>query len=349
MKNIYRKIGEQFDAGNPVIIATVVKGQGSTPRKPGAKMVFFKDGSNIGTVGGGPLEAAVQNLTEKMWIRENAVIKSFYLRNNIAGGLGMVCGGDQQILMAWLSPDPSHQEIIQRLVQPENPQGSRYLVTRLQKEGTGYIHARLGLFDNESVQLGMQENDGVIESLRAGCQRKGLYLTEKPGDVSFFVEKVNHRQTLYLFGAGHVARPIVEIASLVGFRTVVLDDREHFANRSNFPRADKVTVLRDFDSALEGLSFSGDSYVVIVTRGHAHDQVVLEQVLTTSAVYVGMIGSSSKVAHCFQSLLSKGLAQDKLDRVYAPIGMEIGSETPEEIAVSIVAQLVHVRSQLRVK
>ena len=138
-----------------------------------------------------------------------------------------------------------------------------------------------------------------------------------------------------------------KIASLVGFRTVVLDDREKFANQDNFPRADEVIVLEDFNHVLNNLSLARGAYVVIVTRGHAHDQTILEQVLATSATYIGMIGSRTKVAHCFQSLKEKGFSQDQLVRVHAPIGLKIGSETPEEIAVSIVAQLIHVRSQLK--
>ena len=167
-------------------------------------------------------------------------------------------------------------------------------------------------------------------------------------DITFFVEMINSRDTVYLFGAGHVARPLVEVASLVGFQTVVIDDRGRFANQDNFPKADEVIVLQDFRHALKGLSLSDDAYVVIVTRGHAHDQSVLEQVLATPATYIGMIDSRTKVAHCFQSLEDKGFGRDQLARVHAPIGLKIGSETPEEIAVSIVAQLIHVRSQFKI-
>jgi xanthine dehydrogenase accessory factor len=127
----------------------------------------------------------------------------------------------------------------------------------------------------------------------------------------------------------------------------VLDDREQFANRDNFPWADEVIVLKDFHHALEDVQIADDAYVVIVTRGHAYDQCVLEQVLATPATYIGMIGSRTKVALCFQTLAEKGIGRDQLARVHAPIGLKIGSETPEEIAVSIVAQLIHVRSRVK--
>lgn len=345
MKHLFKKLSERFDSGEPVIIATVISGQGSTPRKPGAKMAFFKDGSNTGTVGGGALEADVEKIANAMWTRRGALIKSFNLQDGAAGGLGMVCGGYQQVLLVWLSPDPSHQDLMRRLLRPEGLAGPIYLAIRLQGKGPEFVHAGLGLFDSRKAQFGIKTDKAVVESLREKSRGKEYYLSEPLNGTTFFVERINTRDTLYLFGAGHVARPIVEVASLVGFRTVVLDDRGRFANRDNFPKANEVIVLQDFNHAFEGLSLSDDAYVVIVTRGHAHDQTVLEQALATPAAYIGMIGSRTKVAHCFRSLKDKGFKQDQLARVHAPIGLKIGCETPEEIAVSIVAQLIQVRSQ----
>lgn len=348
MKHLYDKISQRFDAGEPVIVATVIGGKGSTPRKPGAKMVFFTDGPNAGTVGGGAIEAAVEKVAAAMWTKRGAVIQSYTLQNGRAGNLGMVCGGDQQVLLAYLSPDPSHQEVMRWLLRTEDLAGPIYLAIRLQGNGPEYVRAALGLFDSRDAQFGATEDEAVVARLREKCRQKEFYLSEPSGDTTFFVERIKTRETAYLFGAGHVARPIAEIASLVGFRTVVLDDREGFASRDHFPRADEVIVLQDFNHALNGLSLSNDAYVIIVTWSHALDQAVLEQVLTTPAVYIGMIGSRTKVAHCFQSLKDKGFSRDQLARVHAPIGLNIGSETPEEIAVSIVAQLIKVRSQVNV-
>ena len=177
--------------------------------------------------------------------------------------------------------------------------------------------------------------------------RKNEFKLFEPSEgITIYIEKISQRHSLYVFGAGHVARPIVEIAAMVDFRTAVLDDRDQFANRTAFPTADEVIVLKNFDRALDGLQIIDESFVVIVTRGHNFDQRVLEQVLATPAAYIGMIGSRTKVANCFRSLKEKGFDDDQLARVHAPIGLEIGSETPAEIAVSIVAQLIQVRSQL---
>jgi xanthine dehydrogenase accessory factor len=347
MKDLAKKISERFNAGEPVILATVISGQGSAPRKPGAKMAFFLDGLIAGTVGGGALEAAVEKTAAMMWTTKGALIKSFNLQNDEAGGLGMVCGGNQQILLTWLAPNPFHQNLVQKLLQPEDLTAPIYLTIRLQGRGPEFIHADLGLFDSKNAQFGIEKDTTVVQSLQDKFRQKEIYLSESIDDTTYYMERILFQDSLYLFGAGHVARPIVEIASLVGFRTVVLDDREKFASRDNFPKADEVIVLQDFRHALEDLSLSCGGYVVIVTRGHAHDQTVLELVLATPATYIGMIGSKTKVARCFQSLKEKGFSQDQLARVHAPIGLEIGSETPEEIAVSIVAELIHVRSQLK--
>ena len=240
-------MGERFDDGEPVVIATLVSRQGSTPRKPGAKMAFFNDGSNTGTVGGGALEAAVEKIAATMWVCKGAVIKSYNLQNGAAGGLGMVCGGYQQILLAWLSPDRSHQDLVRRLLRPESLAGPIFLAIQLQGNGPEYVHAELGLFDSQNAQFGIKADKDGVESLREKSRRNEFYLSEPSNDTTFFVERINTQETVYLFGAGHVARPIVEVASLVGFRTVVIDDRGQFANRNSFPKADEVIVLQYFN------------------------------------------------------------------------------------------------------
>lgn len=347
MKDLFKKISERLNAGEPVIIATIISGQGSAPRKPGAKMIFLQDGLTVGTIGGGALEAAVEKTAAVMWATKGALIKSFDLRNDEAGELGMVCGGTQQILLAWLAPSESHQNLLQTLVQAGQLFAPTSLAIRLQGCGPEFSHAKLGVLDGKNELFGIESNRAVVQSLQKNLLQKDIYLSEPIHDAVYYVEKIKNEDCLYLFGGGHVAQPVVEIASLVGFRTVVLDDREEFASQDKFPKADEVIVLDDFDHALANLPFASGAYVVIVTRGHAHDQTVLEQVLATSATFIGMIGSRTKVAHCFESLKEKGFSQDQLSRVHAPIGIKIGSETPEEIAVSIVAQLIHVRSQLK--
>jgi len=137
------------------------------------------------------------------------------------------------------------------------------------------------------------------------------------------------------------------LAAMVGFRVQVVDDRAVFANTDRFPDAEKIRVIADFDTALKGLPIDRNAFIVIVTRGHLHDQTVLMQALRTKAAYIGMIGSLSKRNHIFNALLKLGFTEADLKRVHAPIGLAIGAETPEEIALSITAELVQTRAKER--
>jgi xanthine dehydrogenase accessory factor len=164
------------------------------------------------------------------------------------------------------------------------------------------------------------------------------------GEMDIFVEPVIQTPTLFLFGGGHISLALARIAKMLGFRVAVIDDRAEFANRDRFPDADLV-IAQDFDKAFSGLRIDRLSYLVIVTRSHKDDQRVLEQALKTQARYVGMIGSKTKVKAVFGNLLERGADSKTLDMVHSPIGLEIHAETPEEIAISIMAEIVKVRRE----
>jgi xanthine dehydrogenase accessory factor len=149
---------------------------------------------------------------------------------------------------------------------------------------------------------------------------------------------------LYIFGAGHVSLFTARVGAMIGFRTVVLDDRADFANRDRFPEADEVVVLDSLENGFAGLDVGEDAFIVVVTRGHLHDRNVLAGALRTPAKYVGMIGSKKKRDKIYDSLLNDGFTQADIDRCYCPIGLTIGAQTPEEIAVSIAGELIRVRA-----
>ena len=171
------------------------------------------------------------------------------------------------------------------------------------------------------------------------AQRWGL----EPGDtLDVFVEPIIAIPTLYLFGGGHVSLQIAKIAKMVGFKIVVIDDRPAFANKERFPMADEARV-EDLYTVFERLKIDDQSYIVAVTRGHQHDEPVIEQAIRTEARYIGMIGSKRKISRMWKKLIERGADKTRLAQVQAPIGLEIGADTPEEIAVSIVAQLIESR------
>lgn len=166
------------------------------------------------------------------------------------------------------------------------------------------------------------------------------------GDIEIFVEPILVTPPLYIFGGGHIALPLVKMAHIVGFKIIIIDDRPEFANRERFPEAEQ-TIVSDMTAAFENLTVEPSSYIVIITHGHKGDEAALAGALKTPARYIGMIGSKEKNRAVFSRLLAKGYAQEELDRVHAPIGLRIMAQTSEEIAVSIVAELIQIRRSIR--
>ena len=206
-----------------------------------------------------------------------------------------------------------------------------------------------------TVGGGCVESDvrkGAMDVMRDGKPRTfNFNLDQQPdddngvvcgGSLQVFVEPVMPPPRLYILGAGHVGLAVYKIANLAGFETVVADDRDQYANRERFPEAHQV-LAGDMDEILSGLAPSDASYIVIVTRGHRYDLRVLRWALETPAHYIGMIGSGRKVLAIYQQLESEGVARECFKRVFAPIGLDIQAATPEEIAVSIVAELIAIR------
>ena len=167
----------------------------------------------------------------------------------------------------------------------------------------------------------------------------------KKKKIEILLKPIVSKATVYIFGTKHVSQQLATIAKKVQFKVVVIDDQEIFANRDRFPEADDVLVF-EFEKCFDLLTVDESSYIVIVTRGHLYDGAVLEQAIKTRARYIGMIGSKNKIQTLYRNLMKKGVPKETLDRVYAPIGLDINSETPEEIAVSITAELIKVRGQV---
>ena len=164
------------------------------------------------------------------------------------------------------------------------------------------------------------------------------------GVMDIYIEPITPSSRVFIFGGGHISLSLSKMSTMVGFQTVVIDDRPQFANKERFPEAEEV-IAEEFPLVLPKLKVNQGSYLVIVTRGHAYDQEVLEWALGQEVKYIGMIGSRKKIQTVYDALKQKGIPPDQLQRVYAPIGLNIGALTPEEIAVSIVAQMIQVRRQ----
>ena len=252
--DIYEQIVQLRREGRRGAVATIVNVRGSIPSFRTAKMLVRDDGSIVGTIGGGCVEADVWQAAREVMESDKPRTLTFDLNQDPKNDTGLVCGGTLEV----------------------------------------------------------------------------------------FVEPVLPPVLLYVFGAGHVAANLCKVAANAGFDLVITDDRTSYATRERFPDAHEVHAM-EFDEAMEKLDPNETSYIVIVTRGHRDDMRILRWAVQTRARYVGMIGSKRKVIEIFKTLRAEGLPAHLFDRVHAPIGLDIGAITPEEIAVAITAELIAIR------
>src|ERR1700736_5915258 len=252
--DVYEELVRLRRLGQKCAIATIVQVNGSIPSYESAKLLVREDGSMLGTVGGGCVEAEVWNVAREVMETEKPRHLTFSLGQDAAYDNGLICGGQ----------------------------------------------------------------------------------------LNVFVEPVVPQPRAFIFGAGHISKSLSKVANLAGFATVIVDDRESFANRERFPEADEL-YAEDYEAVFPKLVINGTSYVIIVTRGHRDDMRVLRWAVETPARYIAMIGSKRKVIGVVKELEKEGLPRESFERIFAPMGLEIGAETPEEIAISVVGEMIAMR------
>ncbi len=343
MNMIAQTACELLDKGEAFVLATIINHSGSTPRTSGSKMIVTADGRGIGTIGGGLLEAgAMSRAAEMIRLGQSARI-SFDLSHDTVDSMDMICGGQAEVLLDCVSPTEMNRAVFNRWrrMLDERQRGSLFIIVMGSENEVGTTAHGLATVDGEIVgdfPLPDMEREKVLALAAESSTVRTLAF-----DGAFVVIEPTQRVcTAYLFGAGHVARATAAIAATVGFRVSVADDREEYANRKRFREASEIRVLERFDDAFSGLSVNRDDFIVILTRGHIHDKTVLAQALKTGAGYIGMIGSQRKRDAIYRALFKEGFSKRDIDRVHSPIGLSIGAETPEEIAVSIVAEMIQI-------
>ena len=354
MKEIYEKIIELAEKEHWSILATIIGQTGSAPRGIGTKFVIMEDGSFLGTIGGGRLEAQVLEEAKEVFKTHVPLRLNYVLKGTDVEKTEMLCGGDAEVFLEPVSPmQRVHRDILQKAIEIIDRGGSGMMVTVVDPGQWQEGQVPKLFFVSETERIGsLYLQQGVEEALAGEIGR--IMRTRRPENVSirdmdgnqidFYIEPVMSEPVLYIFGGGHVSLQIVPMAARVGFRVVVIDDRPEFADPKKFPEAADVHEY-PFEGVFDRLPIDRSSYIVIVTRGHVYDRTVLTQALKTEAGYIGMIGSRRKRAIIYKKLLEEGVTQGALDRVYSPIGVDIHAETPEEIAVSIVAELIKVRAE----
>ncbi len=354
MKDIYIEIVKSLEAKEMLALATIIERVGSAPREAGAKYLIKKDGSSIGSIGGGCVEAEVWQEAQRVIERGKGKVLRFHLTSEQLAEGGLICGGNITVFV-----EPLHEsflEIYQEVLKARQEGGEGILATILSMEGGPPPQEGLKAFIKRSGEkrgslLGspgldekiLKESERLLRMKRLEVMSLSSSEAIQPWKgLEILLEPIFSEPTVYIFGGGHISQQLVPLVKKVHFKVVVIDDREMFANRERFPEADEV-IVADFERAFDHLTIDRTSYIIIVTRGHIYDGVILEKAIQTEAYYIGMIGSKKKIQTLYKNLAKEGVPETLFNRVHAPIGLDIGSETPEEIAISIVAQLIQER------
>jgi xanthine dehydrogenase accessory factor len=347
VENHFEDISKYLQEGKKVILARIIKQMGSIPRAAGTQCIVLEDGSIKGTIGGGLLEHRVMERAKECLKKERSSMMHFELTGDEVAKTDMLCGGVADIYLETVFPGNAVAgEIFKRIGNFIN-EGRKGVLLTLVSDGIRP--------EDEKSRLLIEEDGsttgaiGIVpgedkKRLAKFLEIKTPKLTEiEKGKESIFIEPLMPYDILYLFGAGHVSTFVSSLASMVGFRVVVIDDRKEFANKERFKEADEIIVL-PFSDVFEKINISSSCYIAIITRGHIQDLNVLREALKRSDGYIGMIGSKRKREKIYQALMEEGVSAERLRQVHSPIGLDIDAETPEEIAVSIVAELIRVRA-----
>ena len=351
MKYSFPKLLETLAARKGLALATIVEAEGSTPQITGASAIFSAAGLEAGTVGGGLLEARVEAIAGEALRDGKARLVSFRLDADPADVEGAICGGSARVLI-----DPGvggERAAFERALDGFRKRRSGVLASLIvpgQEDFVSVERRFLGIGSAsapraEALSWDANTFAGFGPDILAAALEDGRPRLVKSEGRLIFLEPVRPLPRLIIAGAGHVGRAVARLGSLLDWSVTVIDDRPEFANADNVPEADEIMV-GDIGESVRRIVDSTENYFVIVTRGHKKDAEALRAAVGRPAAYVGMIGSRRKIEIMHCEFLESGWATaEAWAGVHAPIGVEIGSKTVEEIAVSIAAELVLVRSK----
>jgi xanthine dehydrogenase accessory factor len=355
MKNIYDRLLFALKSKRPLALGTIIETIGSSPQVPGASAIFSPDGLVAGTLGGGILEARAETEARAALKNGESRLMPYSLSGEITSEEEAICGGEVTVLI-----DIEIQNSVDALNRVKASLDSRHpgvLATFIRTSSENRVTIsrkwieKSDIYGDTAGEKGSPHYEEIKNTFRAGKPQLFSIEEGKHGGSSektlLFLEPLFPQYHLVIAGAGHIGKALAHLGNRLDFEVTVLDDRSEFANPENIPEADHLMV-GDIGKTIRDVPKTPDTFVVIVTRGHSHDGVVLRECITSEAGYIGMIGSARKIHLMRQKFLDEGWATtEQFNRIIAPIGLEIQSKTVEEIAVSIAAQLVLVRNQIQ--
>lgn len=296
-------------------------------------MLVYKDSTISGTIGGGAIEGDVIDKALALFDTNSCKIISYDLRKDgRSKDLDLICGGHMEVLLEYIDTVRENESLYSSVCQKIERDEPFLLKAVIVKEDAG-IAIKRSIEDLPAPGITQGQNSVTLHTAN---------------EERILIEPVLPGQTVYLIGGGHVSKEIAQLTKQIGFRTLVFDDRNSFANRSRFPQADEIHVCPEYVDVFKPFQITSNSYIVIITRGHSYDKEVLAQALQTGAGYIGMMGSRKKRDTIYDTLIGEGFTVEKLKEVHCPIGLPIKAETPAELAVSIVGELINHRGRQKV-
>lgn len=334
---ITAELARLLDDGRPCALATLVDAHGSTPQRVGASLLVREDGSTLGTLGGGCIEAEVRQAAGEVMASRQARVLDFTLTEDIAVDYGLACGGRERILVDATLGGAADAALMRKLTKSASGDSRAVLLTEIGPERPrrvavwtdGAIDGRLGEAQGEAVALART---------LLGERRPRPGVVSLSDGTELFAQVHEAPPEVLIVGGGHVGQAVATLASFLGWRCSVIDDRADFASRERFPDAHEV-IAGDVEQAVTAYPVTPGTAIVIVTRGHKHDYQALSAAARSSAGYVGLMGSRRKVALIYRQLLADGVPAERLRDVRAPIGLDIGAVSPEEIALAVMAEI----------
>ena len=324
MRNLWVKAVRLLERGESFVLATVIRTRGSTPRKAGSRMIVCRNGDIVGSLGGGCVEGDVWSAATEMLKRGNpATRKQYHLNEPVESPHGMICGGTMEFL---LEPVDRPDEFFPI---------ARAVLAAI--EGGAPVSVATGISPGNIGKKSVRPLD------REALRRTPESNPHLDADSGTFIEFHRPLPSVLFMGGGHIAKATESFAGPLGFRFSVIDDRPLFANRDRFLEADDILV-REFESAFDDDPVAADTPIVVATRGHRYDDIALEAAIRTPAKYVGLVSSRRKWLLLRRKLLERGLPENRVGEIHAPIGLDLGSRSPEEIALSILGEIVAFRN-----
>ncbi len=297
-----------------------------------AKMLVTMSGARLGTVGGGCLEAEITERAQEVASTRAPAITEHTLNSELAGDYGLTCGGTAVMFIEPVYPDDTLAMVYAASASALSKGSRAILVTDAQWD--------------DGPWKGLLVGDQVIGRTSAAMLEAAAFLDSRAElpllSGQILAEPLAGKPRLVIFGGGDVGARVADAAAFAGWRVTVVDDRAEFAHAARHPAAE-ATVACSYHELPATLRIDADTYIVVATRGHQHDAVVVEQLARLDTRYLGMLGSRRKVALTWKLLEAQGISRGRLDQIHAPVGLSIGADTPEEIAISVVAELIAIR------